>query len=70
VAYLAELQELFHGDLRLMMAAYAAGEGPVQVGEIETFQPFCQPVCEIALGEFGFESQRLDPTAECSFPFH
>ena len=29
VAYLAELQELFHGDLRLMMAAYAAGEGPV-----------------------------------------
>ena len=29
VAYLAELQELFHGDLRLVMAAYAAGEGPV-----------------------------------------
>jgi soluble lytic murein transglycosylase-like protein len=26
VAYLAELQELFHGDLRLVMAAYAAGE--------------------------------------------
>jgi soluble lytic murein transglycosylase-like protein len=29
VAYLAELQGLFHGDLRLVMAAYAAGEGPV-----------------------------------------
>jgi soluble lytic murein transglycosylase-like protein len=29
VAYLADLQELFHGDLRLVMAAYAAGEGPV-----------------------------------------
>jgi soluble lytic murein transglycosylase-like protein len=29
VAYLAKLQELFHGDLRLMMAAYAAGEGPI-----------------------------------------
>jgi len=29
VAYMAELQELFHDDLRLMMAAYAAGEGPV-----------------------------------------
>ena len=29
VAYLAELQELFHGDLRLVMAAYAAGDGPV-----------------------------------------
>jgi soluble lytic murein transglycosylase len=29
VAYLAELQELFHGDLRLVMAAYAAGERPV-----------------------------------------
>jgi soluble lytic murein transglycosylase-like protein len=26
VAYLAELQELFHGDLRLVVAAYAAGE--------------------------------------------
>jgi soluble lytic murein transglycosylase-like protein len=29
VAYLAELQELFHGDLRLVMAAYAAGERSV-----------------------------------------
>jgi soluble lytic murein transglycosylase-like protein len=29
VAYLAELQKLFHGDLRLMMAAYAAGEASV-----------------------------------------
>ena len=29
VAYLAELQELFHGDLRLVIAAYAAGEGTV-----------------------------------------
>jgi soluble lytic murein transglycosylase len=29
VAYLAELQELFHGDLRLVMAAYAAGAGPI-----------------------------------------
>ena len=29
VAYLAELQELFHGDLRLVIAAYAAGEQPV-----------------------------------------
>jgi hypothetical protein len=29
VAYLAELQELFHGDLRLVMAGYATGEGPV-----------------------------------------
>ncbi len=29
VAYLAELQELFHGDLRLVIAAYAAGERPV-----------------------------------------
>src|SRR5271165_5651019 len=28
-AYLAELQELFHGDLRLVIAAYAAGERPV-----------------------------------------
>jgi soluble lytic murein transglycosylase-like protein len=29
VAYLAELKRIFHGDLRLMMAAYAAGENPV-----------------------------------------
>lgn len=29
VAHLAELQELFHGDLRLVIAAYAAGEQPV-----------------------------------------
>lgn len=29
VAYLAELVSLFHGDLRLVMAAYAAGEQPV-----------------------------------------
>jgi soluble lytic murein transglycosylase-like protein len=29
VAYLAKLQKLFHGDLRLVIAAYAAGEGPV-----------------------------------------
>lgn len=30
VAYLAELQELFHGDLRLVMAAYAAGERQIR----------------------------------------
>jgi len=32
VAYLAELQELFHGDLRLVIAAYAAGERPSSRG--------------------------------------
>jgi soluble lytic murein transglycosylase-like protein len=30
VAYLAELKEMFHGDLRLMVAAYAAGEAPLR----------------------------------------
>jgi soluble lytic murein transglycosylase-like protein len=29
VAYLAELMGLFHGDLRLVVAAYATGEQPV-----------------------------------------
>ena len=29
VAYLAELKNLFHGDLRLVIAAYAAGERPI-----------------------------------------
>ena len=35
VAYLAELQELFHGDVRLVVAAYAAGEKPVQARGLE-----------------------------------
>ena len=30
IAYLAELKEMFHGDLRLMVAAYAAGEAPLR----------------------------------------
>ena len=30
VAYLAELQQLFHGDLRLVMAAYVAGERQIR----------------------------------------
>ncbi len=30
VAYLAELKDMFHGDLRLMVAAYAAGEAPLR----------------------------------------
>ena len=30
VAYLAELQQLFHGELRLVMAAYAAGERQIR----------------------------------------
>jgi len=30
VAYLAELQQLFHGDLRLVMAAYAAGDRQIR----------------------------------------
>jgi soluble lytic murein transglycosylase-like protein len=29
VAYLVELVKQFHGDLRLVMAAYAAGERPI-----------------------------------------
>jgi soluble lytic murein transglycosylase len=29
VAYLAELQKLFRGDMRLVIAAYAAGEKPI-----------------------------------------
>jgi soluble lytic murein transglycosylase-like protein len=30
VAYLAELQQLFHGELRLVMATYAAGERQIR----------------------------------------
>src|ERR1700730_7513112 len=36
VAYLAELQALFHGDLRLVMAAYAAGEKRFSRGDWTT----------------------------------
>jgi soluble lytic murein transglycosylase len=39
VAYLAELKELFHGDLRLVMAAYAAGEGPVLARGLDYSSP-------------------------------
>jgi soluble lytic murein transglycosylase-like protein len=35
VAYLAELQKLFHGDLRLVIAAYAAGEEPILARGLE-----------------------------------
>jgi soluble lytic murein transglycosylase len=35
VAYLAELQKLFHGDLRLVIAAYAAGEKPILARGLE-----------------------------------
>jgi soluble lytic murein transglycosylase len=35
VAYLAELQKLFHGDLRLVIAAYAAGEKPILAGGLD-----------------------------------
>ena len=35
VAYLAELQKLFHGDLRLVIAAYAAGEKPILVSGLD-----------------------------------
>ena len=39
VAYLAELMGLFHGDLRLVMAAYAAGERPVLARGLEYSSP-------------------------------
>jgi soluble lytic murein transglycosylase-like protein len=35
VAYLAELQKLFHGDLRLVIAAYAVGEKPILARGLE-----------------------------------
>jgi soluble lytic murein transglycosylase-like protein len=35
VAYLAELQALFHGDVRLVLAAYAAGEKPILARGLE-----------------------------------
>ena len=39
VAYLAELMGLFHGDLRLVVAAYAAGEKPVIARGLEYSSP-------------------------------
>jgi soluble lytic murein transglycosylase-like protein len=39
VAYLAELKHLFHGDLRLVMAAYAAGEEPIMARGLNYSSP-------------------------------
>lgn len=39
VAYLAELKTLFHGDLRLVMAAYAAGERPIRARGLDYLSP-------------------------------
>ena len=39
VAYLAELKRLFHGDLRLVMAAYAAGERPIMAQGLDYSSP-------------------------------
>jgi soluble lytic murein transglycosylase-like protein len=39
VAYLAELKRLFHGDLRLVMAAYAAGERPIMAQGLNYSSP-------------------------------
>lgn len=39
VAYLAKLASMFHGDLRLLIAAYAAGEKPVAAKGLEYASP-------------------------------
>jgi soluble lytic murein transglycosylase-like protein len=39
VAYLADLQALFGGDLRLVVAAYAAGERPILAKGLEYSSP-------------------------------
>ena len=39
VAYLAELKHLFHGDLRLVMGAYAAGERPIMARGLNYSSP-------------------------------
>jgi soluble lytic murein transglycosylase len=39
VAYLAELKTLFHGDLRLVMAAYAAGERRIMARGLKYSSP-------------------------------
>ncbi len=39
VAYLAELKTLFHGDLRLVMAAYAAGERRIMASGLKYSSP-------------------------------
>jgi len=39
VAYLAELLGLFHGDLRMVVAAYAAGERPVLARGLDYASP-------------------------------
>ena len=59
VAYLAELMDLFHGDLRMVVAAYAAGERPVLARGLDYASPevygYVQKIAQQYLAELAQE---------------
>ena len=47
VEYLAWLMRVFHGDLRLVVAGYYAGAGPIQARQL-AYSSVCEYVCRVA----------------------
>jgi soluble lytic murein transglycosylase-like protein len=60
VAYLAELKLLFHGDLRLMLAAYAAGERPILARGLQYSREEVYHYVERIARQYGAELRRGD----------
>jgi soluble lytic murein transglycosylase-like protein len=58
VAYLAELMGLFHGDLRLVVAAYAAGERPVITRGLDYRSPEVYSYVQKIAQQYGIELAR------------
>ena len=58
VAYLAELLTLFHGDLRLVMAAYAVGEHPIITRGLDYSSPAVYGYVQRIAQEYRVELRR------------
>jgi len=58
VAYLAELITLFHGDFRLVMAAYAAGERPVIARGLDYSSPAVYAYVQRIAQQYSVELRR------------
>lgn len=55
VAYLAELVNTFHGDLRLVIAAYAAGERPIMAKGLDYSSPEVYAYVQRIARQYGAE---------------
>jgi len=58
VAYLAELVNVFHGDLRLVIAAYAAGERPIMAKGLDYSSPEVYAYVQRIARQYGAELRR------------